>query len=377
MILLSKIIIKMKINSKTIVIAVLLVLIIGFYLYKSHSGYKIERVIDGSTIELDNGTKVKLIGISSTEESQKELESLIGEQIELQPDKAANFDAHLLDGDEVVYAYLLLSDNSFECINATILKKGLADLVEGGCLVDSLNPFKKYAQIGHKEQIQQQSNPTPIVQKIDYSADSLKLPAYTPQPERRYNAWSSYSEQNIAMLQEACDYNLPYTKMFANQLAGRSQGEFSIEQVCEIFDYCYKKWRYVNDPKGQDYIARASETISASLTGDYDDFAVLMSSCILACGGDACIVYADGAKGCHAYPEVDINSFRKDKSISHIQEVISQRFSQYSPNTPCIREDGEHKWLNLDWQAAYPGGKHFEASKHVFYSIIDGQWNCK
>lgn len=364
----------MKINSKVIFIAVVAIVLTGIILTLDDS-YKIEKVIDGATIELDNGTHVRLIGIDNTEEGRKELNSLKGQKIVLQPDMSANFDPHLLKGREFVYAYLLLKDYDYECVNATILKKGFASLVEGGCLVDSLDAFKNYVSLGKKNQQDKNINPTPIVQVIDYKSDSIKLPVYTPQPERRYNTWSTISSQNIEMLQEACDYNLPYTKMFANQLAGKSQGVFSIEQVCEIFDYCYKKWRYVNDPKGQDYIARASETISASLTGDCDDFAVLMASCILACGGDACIVYADGANGCHAYPEVDINSFHKNKELSHIQDVISTRFSSYSPGTPVIRESNGHKWLNLDWQAAYPGGPHFNAQRHVYYSIVDGNWN--
>lgn len=365
----------MKINSKVIFIAIVVIILIGIVLTLDDS-YRIEKVIDGATVELDNGTHVRLIGIDNTEEGRQELKSLEGKKIVLQPDLSANFDPHLLKGRETVYAYLLLKDYDYECVNATILKKGLAALVEGGCLVDSLEAFKGYVPLGEKNQQDNNINPTPIVQVIDYKADSLKLPVYTPQLERRYNAWSSISSQNIEMLQEACDYNLPYTKMFANQLAGRSQGEFSIEQVCEIFDYCYKKWRYVNDPKGQDYIARASETISASLTGDCDDFAVLMASCILACGGDACIVYADGSNGCHAYPEVDINSFHRNKDLSHIQKVISTRFSSYSPGNPAIRENNGHMWLNLDWQAAYPGGPHFGAQRHVYYSVVDGQWSA-
>ena len=176
------------------------------------------------------------------------------------------------------------------------------------------------------------------------------------------------------MLQEACDYNLPYTKMFANQLAGRAKGEFSIEQVCEIFDYCYSHWRYVNDPKGQEYVQRASESIAGSLTGDCDDFAVLVASCILACGGDACIVSARGADGGHAYPEVDINSFRKSQDLGSLQQVISSRYSAYSPQSLSIREHNGHQWLNLDWQAAYPGGPYFNGIDKDCYAIVDGEW---
>lgn len=362
----------MKINSKSIFVAIVVILIVGLWLL-TKSSTTIQSVDDGNMVTLNNGSQVRLIGVSNTEQGKKELEGIIGKKITLQPDNSANFDPHLIIKGDVVDAYLLLNDNNYECINATLLKKGDAELVEGGHLVDSLDAFRSYAASGVQKR---DANPTPIVQKIDYSSDNVELPQYTPQPERRFNTWSGDWEENIEMLSEACDYNLPYTKMFANQLAGRSQGEYSIEQVCEIFDYCYKKWRYVNDPDGQDYLARASESIFASLTGDCDDFAILISSCILACGGDACIVYANGSHGCHAYPEVDIQSFRKNKDMSYVQDVIKSRFSRYSPSSLAIRKDQGHIWLNLDWQAAYPGGPHFQAEQKVYYSIIDGKWNC-
>lgn len=213
---------------------------------------------------------------------------------------------------------------------------------------------------------------TEIFERNDYNNDSIKLPQFL---ERRRNIWYSDGSMNIDMLKDACDYNSPYTKMFANQLSARTPGQFSIEQVCEIFDYCYSKWRYVNDPKGQDYIARASESIANSLIGDCDDFAVLMASCVLACGGDACIVYANGPKGCHVYAEVDVNSFRKNRDLSGIDDVIKKRYPSHSISQLAIRETRNNKWLNLDWQAAYPGGPFYEAIEHKYYYIINGHWS--
>ena len=165
----------MKINSKVIFVAVVVIILIGILLTLDDS-YKIAKVIDGATVELDNGTQVRLIGIDNTEEGRRELKSLEGENIVLQPDLSANFDPHLLKGRETVYAYLLLKNYDYECVNATIIKKGLASLVEGGCLVDSLDAFRSYVPLGQQKQKDNNINPTPIVQVIDYSADSLKLP---------------------------------------------------------------------------------------------------------------------------------------------------------------------------------------------------------
>ena len=364
----------MNLNTKTVFLLIVGIVIVAIFIWP-RDGYKVVEVKDGITVVLDNGTSIRLIGVTNTEQGQQELESIKGEYVSLQPDGSSNFDPHLFSGREVVYAYLLLDDHNYECVNATFLKKGLADLVEDGYLSDSLMAFRKYAGIGDKKQ---NVSPTLIVQKIDYEADSLQLPQYTPQPERREQKWFLDGNLNIEMLQEACDYNLPYTKMFANQLAGRAGGEFSIEQVCEIFDYCYSHWHYVNDPKGQEYIARASEsiagTVNGNLTGDCDDFAVLVASCILACGGDACIVNARSTDSGHAYPEVDINSFRKSKDVDYIQQAISKRFSAYNPKSLSIREQNGHRWLNLDWQAAYPGGPYYKAVSKDFYTIVDGKW---
>ena len=56
----------MKINSKVIFVAVVVIILIGIFLTLDDS-YKIAKVIDGATIELDNGTQVRLIGIDNTE----------------------------------------------------------------------------------------------------------------------------------------------------------------------------------------------------------------------------------------------------------------------------------------------------------------------
>lgn len=353
------------------------ILILGLLLLlpKSCKHLKIGRALDGATIELNNGTIVRLIGVSSTVQGYEELKRLVGNKVNLQPDGYAKFDPRLLKGKEVVDAYVLLPSNGNECLNATLLRKGYCDLVLDAGLNDSLNAFSQYAGYSMNRQSNDRVVLIPMNQEIDYASDDIDLPNYTPSADRRLCNWYEDKQKNIDMLKEACDYNLPYTKMFANQLAARSPGEFSIEQVCEIYDYCRGKWRYVNDPKGQDYEAKASETIAASLTGDCDDYAILMASCLLACGGDVCIVYANGSNGCHAYAEVDVNSFKKNKSLQYVNEVIAERFAVYEPGSAKVREHDEHIWLNLDWQASYPGGPFFEAEEKVYYTVVDAVWN--
>lgn len=192
--------------------------------------------------------------------------------------------------------------------------------------------------------------------------------------ERRITFWSINGEENIEMLKESCDYNVPKTKGFANKLAGKaslSDGTFNIEQLCEIFDYCYSKWRYVNDPKGSEYLAKASETIASSLTGDCDDFAILIASCMLAIGGDVCIVTAQGPTGGHAYAEVDISHMK----LKHVKSYIKQKFNSHRISNIVYRKDGSYIWLNLDWSGDYPGGPTFKASTRDIYKCVNGRWS--
>jgi hypothetical protein len=192
--------------------------------------------------------------------------------------------------------------------------------------------------------------------------------------DRRITFWSINGEENIEMLKESCDYNVPKTKGFANKLAGKaslSDGTFNIEQLCEIFDYCYSKWRYVNDPKGSEYLAKASETIASSLTGDCDDFAILIASCMLAIGGDVCIVTAQGPTGGHAYAEVDISHMK----LEHVKSYIKQKFNSHRISNIVYRKDGSYIWLNLDWSGDYPGGPTFKASTRDIYKCVNGRWS--
>lgn len=356
----------MKLNTKNIlfIIAAGIVLAVGFY----PRGLKIEKVENGNVVLLSNGAKVNLIGVTDTRQGKDELADILGMKVELQPDGSCNFDPNMLKKGMVVYAYLLLPSNAYECINATLLKKGLAGLNRETYLTDSLRAFERYASLGKGIA----PDPTPEKPaKINYPDDHIVLPQFMDPGERKHTAWYEDGNLNLAMLEECCDYNSTYTKSFANQLAGRSQGNFSMQQVCEIYDYCYTKWRYVNDPKDQEYVARASESIANSLTGDCDDYAVLMASCILAVGGNASVVCAYGTEGGHAYSELDITDFNRDDVLS----IIQDRFPQYPVTYLNVRDDGVRTWLNLDWQAAYPGGKYFEANKHDVYIREKGKWN--
>ena len=299
---------------------------------------------------------VTLLGIDPTEEAEEYLKSLVGQKVVVVPDGTQFFMINRMKKGERYPAYLLLKKGGN--ISSQILRSGKSRLNEAAPLNDSLDNFRRWAQMGARGHI-----PEPRIKPrvIDYEEDDIILPT-PPAPvqpgERKHSNWYVDGNMNLEMLEDACDFNLPYTKEFANNLAAKSPGPYNIGQVCEIFDYCFDKWRYVNDPADSEYVARASETISASLTGDCDDFAVLLASCILAIGGRPCINTGQGPEGGHAFTEVDIAQWGE----SAVLEEVNKRFAAYNVSSLSTRRDGEHLWMNLDWQARYPGGRYYNCS---------------
>lgn len=169
---------------------------------------------------------------------------------------------------------------------------------------------------------------------------------------------------------KACNYLDPILRNNAVNIAGKSPGTYNLGQVCDLFDYCYLNWKYVNDPKTTEVIEMASNTISNGLNGDCDDFAVLLCSLILAIGGEARINYAYGDNGGHAFTEVNIGT-------TSIEEYLFARYPRSDgENSIWTRVDkqGNH-WLNLDWFAKYPGGKYFAYNRGTTFYIIQQYCN--
>lgn len=363
----------MNIKPKHILIFTIVIIFFVIGVWPSDQ-FKIEEIQDGNTVLLSNGATVKLIGVSSSKDGYNDLKSLEGKSVILQPDNSNFFDPTYVSDGMTVYCYLLLDKKyNYECLNATLLKKGLANLVNDTFLTDSLKAFTKYAERGKSVN---PNPPEPYHDELDYDDEGFDLPD-RPTPvfhgeESRAAFWTDDTEANLKMLEASCDYMTPYTKSFANQLAAKAPGNFSVEQVCEVFDYCYSHWSYVNDPNGQEYLARASESIASSLTGDCDDFAVLMASCILAIGGNANVICAFGNQGGHAYTEVDVTTF-ENGDIGYIRDVIRKRYPHLNIDVHT-RDDKGRKWLNLDWQCSYPGGNYFEASTRLNHYCINGHW---
>ncbi len=164
---------------------------------------------------------------------------------------------------------------------------------------------------------------------------------------------------------EACNYDNDVVRNSAVELASYSSGNFNLGQICDIFDFSYQNWSYVNDPMTREYFAKASETIGNKFNGDCDDFAILMCSMMLAVGGEANINFAyDGNSG-HAFSEVNIGT----TNINEVNNYLKARYENFSKANYRVDDYG-NKWLNLDWWANYPGGKYFNYSRGETFNVI-------
>ena len=170
---------------------------------------------------------------------------------------------------------------------------------------------------------------------------------------------------NSYKIVKAVDYRSPVVRNFAHNAIEKSKFDTrkyvryrTIIHSFAVFKEVKKRWNYVSDPQNEDYFSKASETISNagpenSLTGDCDDYSIVMAACIKAIGGKVRLVRTTG----HLYPEILIGS---KQDLEDIDYLISK---ELFPNVTDRKNlyfhiDGEERiWLNLDYTAVYPGGK--------------------
>lgn len=163
---------------------------------------------------------------------------------------------------------------------------------------------------------------------------------------------------NKSKILDAIEYQNPEIRNFAimainkhfRNLKGYHE-DWTVIQAFAIFKEINTRWNYVSDPKGHDYIAKATESVKY-LSGDCDDHSVFMAACIKSIGGTTRLIHTKG----HIYPELLIGTKKNLERINYaIKKVLFPKESKNQSINYHIDERG-NIWLNLDYTAKYPGG---------------------
>lgn len=173
---------------------------------------------------------------------------------------------------------------------------------------------------------------------------------------------ASIRAHTVPLVLTALDATNPITRNTAVRIAAEDQGPYHVEQVAKLWTHIRGRWRYVNDPRGGEYFAAASETIENGYAGDCDDFAIVLIAMITSIGGDARLVMMDGPNGGHAYAEACVRESPEDAArrlSRHYRRSWDRYLGRQRVDQIHFRSSSECAlWLNLDWNAGVPGGPY-------------------
>lgn len=163
---------------------------------------------------------------------------------------------------------------------------------------------------------------------------------------------------NKSKVENSIDFQSPKVRNFALMATSKNfknikgYDEYrTIIQSFAVFKEINSNWNYVHDPKNEDYIASASESINY-LSGDCDDHSILMAASIKSIGGTARLIHTDG----HIYPEILIGNASDLETINYL---IKKELFPFESKNQFINyhvDDRNQIWINLDYTAKYPGG---------------------
>lgn len=167
---------------------------------------------------------------------------------------------------------------------------------------------------------------------------------------------------NKSKINEAIDYGNPVVRDFAIVAISEHFKDVRVDKVYRttvhsfaVFKAVNQNWNYVSDPKYREYFAKASESVRY-LSGDCDDYSILMAAAIKAVGGTTRLIYTTG----HIYPELYIGDKADLEKVNYM--VKKQLFVEESRGLALhyhIDEAGQ-VWLNLDYTEKYPGGRFLD-----------------
>lgn len=178
----------------------------------------------------------------------------------------------------------------------------------------------------------------------------------------------------VPQLRRALDPTEPVVRNTAVQIASRSEGPYNVGQIAAIWSSVRQRWRYVNDPRGREYVAMPRESIENQYAGDCDDFAVTLAAMVRAIGDEARVVFMEGPQGGHAYAEACVREPATDVATKLIR-FYGRDWARYAGarRSVAYRSSSECPvWLNLDWNASVPGGD-YEPERWAVAAYADGR----
>lgn len=137
------------------------------------------------------------------------------------------------------------------------------------------------------------SSDSPGAVPSEIRADPAVTAFATSTPPVTSTSVKSHWDTQASKVVEVMDYTNPDTRDSALSLIDKDHGgKYNIAQICDMWEKIYKRWTYVNDPKGTEYYSPASRTVRLGVKGDCDDLAILMASSIQAIGSVSRIILA-------------------------------------------------------------------------------------
>lgn len=135
-----------------------------------------------------------------------------------------------------------------------------------------------------------------------------------------------------------------------------------VARELSLFKYINRHFKYVPDPRDNEYYATPKETILNGLGGDCDDHALLMGSCMEAIGAQARLVIVKG----HMYPELFVGN---KSDFQTFQDAVKELFADQHVAKICYHEHNGQYWVNLDYSASYPGGPYVNNEVYLVASL--------
>lgn len=126
-------------------------------------------------------------------------------------------------------------------------------------------------------------------------------------------------------------------------------------QCFAVFRDVNRRWNYVNDPAGREYLVKASDNVGI-FSGDCDDHSIMMAAAIMSIGGTVRLVNTST----HLYPEILIGDKKDLEDINYIIKQVMFKDEADGKRLHYHIDNQKQIWLNLDYTASYPGGEFLD-----------------